>query len=282
MQLRIQPSLAAAVMLSTAALLRTAAANVLFEGSLDVSQSEGSKDPVVKAHMSGLPSSVLDLGSHTFGGNVLHPSGGRHTTAHWVVVFCPSWFEPCQQMEEPFKSMAAEWQGTLNRALLTREVRFARVDCASEKVLCNEEDVDQYPMVHHYFHGDRVATWRGSRGDNLKRLKKWLGQQLKSAAPATPAAGQEAADFRAILRSYVVPPGERAVDVLLVLLVLGLNVRLICSNPGLSRKAPGGDRCACQPAGSAKPGDTAQSRGAAGVARFLPDQWHKDRRAMEL
>lgn len=53
---------------------------------------------------------VPELNRVTFDGNVL--SGAPHV-AHWIVSFCPAWWDPCQKIEGPFTGMGVEWQRPL-------------------------------------------------------------------------------------------------------------------------------------------------------------------------
>lgn len=234
--------------------------------------------PMTKAN----PYSLLELNRHTLAGNILRPSDGHHNAAHWVVVFCPGWWEPCQAFSEPFMQIGAERQRTLNTALFTQEVRFAKVDCATEKVLCNEQGVEQYPTVHHYSGGGRVATWRGGRQGDVKSFTKWVNKQLHAVAKDAASAEGTSSDFRRMLISNFAP-GERIWDVLIVTVVLALNIRLICRNPELGpkpRSRPRGDEKTQLPA-QASQGVPAGRAGAAGATRFFPDAW-SDRTSFEL
>eukprot|EP00435_Cladocopium_sp_Y103_P060543 s428_g22.t1 len=74
-----------------------------------------------------------------FSGNARTAMGGG--AEQWMVAFCASWWEPCEELHVIFEQLAAKWQGKLNtqdRDFIAK-VRFATVDCATDKVLCNEE-----------------------------------------------------------------------------------------------------------------------------------------------
>jgi len=247
-----------------------AAATATGQEVVSVAEAKGVEAVVASA----VRTSVLELNRFTFGGNVLQQDT-RHA-AHWVVAFCPSWWEPCQNLEGPYAELSRQWEGTLNTALLTKEVRFAMVDCASDKVLCNEQDVESYPTVHRYHKGQRVASWSGGRRDDPARLAKWLGGQLAklAAEPAPSLTG----DFQEAFWGYLIP-GDRAIDLLLVLLVLGLNFRAVSRNPELWRKACIAAR---QPEAAAGPCDEAVQQGRPGVARFLPEAWANARPSLRL
>ncbi|CAK0845415.1 unnamed protein product, partial [Prorocentrum cordatum] len=91
---------------------------------------------------------VLHLGRRTFAQTVL-PST-RYPVENWVVMFCYSWYEPCQSIADPYSAWSREWEGKLNQDLFTTSVRFATVDCATDKELCNDQEVEGYPHVKQY------------------------------------------------------------------------------------------------------------------------------------
>jgi len=210
-----------------------------------------------------LLSPTLKLNRMNFHGNVLQSKGSKDLIGQWFVSFCPSWWEPCQRLEAPFAEMTITWENQLNTALLTKDVRFAAVDCAIDKVLCNEQGVETYPTVHRYRDGKRIASWSGGRRDDPERLAKWLQRQLANAGhPAPPV------DSSFHFKLSQLTPGGRTLDFILVFGVLALNFRAVCNNPGLSQKQP---RAASthQAARSEQP---VQAR-IPGTARFLPDAW---------
>jgi len=239
---------------------------------VNVGTANDAEEPVVSA----LHASTLELNRFTFGGNVLRHDGSGSHVAHWVVAFCPSWWEPCQNLEGPYAELSRQWEGTLNTALLTKEVRFAMVDCASDKVLCNEQAVESYPTVHHYQSGQRVASWSGGRKDDPERLAKWLRAQLtKPAAEPVPSL---ATDLQGALQRYLMP-SDSAIDFLLVLSVVCFNFWTISRNPRLWQKSPFAAR---QPEVAAEPHNGATEQGPAGVARFLPEAWADARPSLKL
>lgn len=124
-------------------------------------------------------SSVLLLNKHIFNQNVYEQSSDE--VVHWIVHFCVSWWEGCHGFEEPYRSMASEWHDRVNTDLLKNEVRFAAVDCAVDKVLCNAEEVWDYPTVNHYTSGAKVAAWSTERDDvkqKVSKLSTWLWTRL--------------------------------------------------------------------------------------------------------
>jgi len=127
-------------------------------------------------------SNVTLLNRFTFEGNVIQGNG--RAVDHWAVLFCVDWFEPCMTMRTLFEDLASFYEEELNSdAILSSTVRFAYVDCAVDKPLCNTQDVDGYPSVVHYFEHGQTGLWGGTVED-MHRLKKenqlpnWLERQF--------------------------------------------------------------------------------------------------------
>jgi len=233
---------------------------------------------------------ALRLNAHTFSGNVLRKPMDEHVE-HWVVSFCPNWWEPCQNLALPFDQLGLQWERKLNTGLLTKTVRFATVDCATDKVLCNQQRVEQYPTVHHYRHGKRAATWVGGRATDAEKLAKFLVKRLGAEAPtgSVEAAPASAARGRSLRERFA--PGDRALDLALLAAVLCLNAWAVFSNPRLwqpsfgasqdtSKCAPASTASAAWATGSASATSTADSPRS--VQRFLPRDWSERRASMEL
>lgn len=115
---------------------------------------------------------VAYLNRHIFAGNVLKPLGGG--VEQWVVSFCPRWWQPCQQLEQTFVEAARHWQSELNTDPSVLRVRFAQVDCAVDKVLCNEQHVTTYPMVAIYRGGIQIGLKGIAREQSVTALEQFL------------------------------------------------------------------------------------------------------------
>mmetsp|Transcript_88929 Transcript_88929/g.247048 ORF Transcript_88929/g.247048 Transcript_88929/m.247048 type:complete len:257 (+) Transcript_88929:110-880(+) len=135
----------------------------------------GEDSVVTKSHQPTL----APLSRRTFNGSVLE----HDWVQHWVVLFCVDWYPPCDLVQQPYRSLSEHYDRTLNNGTVFRDVvRFAIVDCAADKVLCNEQFVDEYPTVARYRRGQQAATWVGGRGkDTPKKLSEWLHKEI--AAP---------------------------------------------------------------------------------------------------
>lgn len=216
-----------------------------------------------EAAFGSLLSPTLKLNRLNFRGNVLQSQGSKDLVGQWFVSFCPAWWEPCQRLEVPWAELTSMWESQLNTALLNKEVRFAAVDCAIDKVLCNEQAVETYPTVHRYRDGKRIASWSGGRRDDPERLAKWLQRQLANAGSPEPGADT---GFHVKLSQLM--PGGRALDFILVFGVLALNFRAICNNPGLSQKHP---RAVSTQQAARR--ETPVQVCIPSTARFLPDAW---------
>lgn len=129
--------------------------------------------------MQGRPN-VVQLNRQTFGGNVLAQEG---YSRHWMVLFCVDWYPPCQALDAPYMGMAENYSQVLNKNVLFENfVRFGSVDCAVDKVLCNEQSIQTYPVVAHYAEGQQLKQWTGgSEQRDQKSFRKWLHNELLDA-----------------------------------------------------------------------------------------------------
>mmetsp|Transcript_138501 Transcript_138501/g.196034 ORF Transcript_138501/g.196034 Transcript_138501/m.196034 type:complete len:221 (-) Transcript_138501:259-921(-) len=123
---------------------------------------------------------VAYLNRHIFAGNVLKPLGGG--VEQWVVSFCPRWWQPCQQLEQTFLEAARHWQSELNTDPSMLRVRFAQVDCAVDKVLCNEQHVTTYPMVALYRGGIQIDLKGIAREQTVTALEQFLKTNVQRVA----------------------------------------------------------------------------------------------------
>lgn len=122
--------------------------------------------------------SIVPLNSRIFAGNVLKGEWADN----WVVLFCVDWYAPCQNIERRFQAKASEHHRRLNEgALMKNVVRFAYVDCATDKVLCNEQLVEEYPTVVHYKRGEREDAWSGDGPKAPHQLSMFLITTLADA-----------------------------------------------------------------------------------------------------
>lgn len=123
---------------------------------------------------------ALRLNSRTFGGNVLRRE--EPIAEHWIVLFCYSWYPPCQAFQVPYMGFAEKYSEALNNdTLFSNFVRFAAVDCAIDKVLCNEQEVEGYPTVSHYAAGELRSQWTGGDVEkDAKRVRQWLDKEIVS------------------------------------------------------------------------------------------------------
>jgi len=117
----------------------------------------------------------------TFKGNV-HAEGP--TAEHWIVMFCVNWWGTCQALRETYSQQAFSHETRINaNAVLLPRVRFAEVDCAVDKVLCNEQSVENYPTIAHYHGSTKISSWTiNSRNTEAqaRRISKYLDTETQS------------------------------------------------------------------------------------------------------
>jgi len=158
-----------------------------------ISLGDASKDgsETVDGGIVDLIDPVMRLNRFSFHKAVIEDD--TNDVANWIVLFCPAWYEPCQALEPIYRQLTEKWQGQLNSALLSQEVRFAAVDCATEKETCNTQNVGMnYPFIAHYRKNQQVAVWRGKSFEaDEQRLVGWLQKRLGGAASAPGASESE-------------------------------------------------------------------------------------------
>lgn len=149
------------------------------------------------------------LNRFTFAGNVLENTGD--IVEDWVVMFCPSWHEKCQSLLPSFELLGVQWEDKLNTAVMSSKVRFAKVDCATEKSLCVSLDIDDYPSVVHYKQQNRVNAWLGGAPGLVRWVKEEL-QPPKRRAKARPS-GSDHSKLEKALDQAIEQATNKPVDV---------------------------------------------------------------------
>jgi len=120
---------------------------------------------------------VTKLNRFILKGNIFDGTGDK--VDHWIVMFCPGWHDKCQGLLPSYELLGVQWENKLNKDLMTSRVRFAKVDCATEKALCVSLDIDDYPSVVHYHGKQRVNSWHGG----APGLVRFVKQELEGTQP---------------------------------------------------------------------------------------------------
>lgn len=175
------------------------------EDDIELFLDEESSSPLPGQNLHPFSSeNVTLLNRYIFEPNVLQGRG--RPADHWVVHFCVDWYEPCMSMSVLFDDLASHWEEQLNAdSVMSNTVRFAYVDCAVDKVLCNTQEVDGYPTIVHYKQGHASGYWMGTVEEmqsvpEQKKLPKWLERRL-TADPQVAGAPQ-AASFAKLLAKH--------------------------------------------------------------------------------
>jgi len=208
------------------------------------------------------------LNRFTFKGNVLEGTGD--IVEHWIVMFCSGWHEKCQGLLPSYELLGVQWENKLNKAVMSTSVRFAKVDCATEKALCVSLDIDDYPSVVHYHNQQRIASWHGGAPGLVRFVKQELeGKKKRPSRASTPAqsrkssvceeasqplvsatTGEQWGPFlRAVCLSLLVVAAARSVWVLLSARV-SRNMKSLQTGPTMSQqlyRAPSTSVTACLP-----------------------------------
>jgi len=218
---------------------------------------------------------LVHLNAVNFDQSVLMQS--NNGVQRWVVLFCLGWYDTCAAMDRPFMSLAQDWENRLNTDLLSTEVRFATVDCATDRVLCNEQGIHQFPKVM-LFHDHRAAaswTSSGSLKQITSSLAAWAQKQLYPiVASRSGASTDETVDNLSFLdwaRSMIPGRNDFGLDVFVLVLVMLGNAWVVSRNPQFCPK----------PKVITKT-ETTYVAEPQSIGRFLPEDWARERPHLEL
>mmetsp|Transcript_6872 Transcript_6872/g.13146 ORF Transcript_6872/g.13146 Transcript_6872/m.13146 type:complete len:273 (+) Transcript_6872:69-887(+) len=271
-----------ALSMALAALLFFMPPNRAAAGIIDVEDKEIEQQKSRAASLVDLDDPVLHLNRFSFHKTVLEEQS-RNQVKNWIVLFCPAWFEPCQALDPHYRRIASHWQEHLNKALLSTEVRFAAVDCATEKALCNTQNVGMnYPMVWHYRDHEQVASWNGqSIKTDSSQLMHFLTQEFANKGDDSAPQTDEDNDFQEEDEAS----GVRK-DLLLIFVAIAGNALVISRSQSHSNETPR-NTGACEEAAPEKPARTLAARATAArdgesISRLLPKEWTRDRPSIEL
>jgi len=225
------------------------------------------------------------LNRFIFQGNVLEGTGDL--VDHWIVMFCPSWHDKCQGLLPSFELLGVQWENKLNKDVMSSSVRFAKVDCATEKGLCVSLDVDDYPSVVHYRNQQRVASWHGGAPGLVRFVKQEIEgpkQKRRPKAAAKPKVESScAADGAAATETLA--EAEGGLSVLLqwmqfaatswrtLCFVLALLAGARAAMLLIPRRAAPEKRCA---------GEKRHAVPSSRLQACLPREWARERRSIEL
>jgi hypothetical protein len=123
---------------------------------------------------------VVDLNRFNFHNSVLQD--GHDQPVHWIIRFCHDWYVPCEHLTSVFTETALGIESRLNaNDQFQTTVRFADVDCSTNKPLCNEVADYHFPQIIH-FHGQaRYSDWKGggNLNSNTESFLRWMDKQAQ-------------------------------------------------------------------------------------------------------
>lgn len=215
---------------------------------------------------------LVHLNEVSFDKSVLMDS--NNGVRRWVVLFCLGWYDTCAAFERPFMEFARDWENRLNTDLLSTEVRFATVDCATDRVLCNEQGIHQFPKVVMYEDHHAGASWTssGTLKQIISSLESWGRKQLDPIM-ASRSTDESDEDLSFLDWAHSMIPGRNdfGLDIFVLLLVMLGNAWIVSRNPEL--------RAEHKPEKNPEPTvpEAPQS-----IGRFLPEDWATERPHLDL
>jgi hypothetical protein len=122
---------------------------------------------------------IVLLNRFNFRNNVM--SSRDDEVEHWIIRFCHEWYSPCTRMLPAYKELARKSEQALNLDSLQTTVRFAEVDCSTDKPLCKDQGAEAYPELIHFHRGRQVSKWiamEGGREDDVKEMNEWMRDKV--------------------------------------------------------------------------------------------------------
>jgi len=100
---------------------------------------------------------------------------------NWVILFCHNWYSPCERIRPAYETMAHDMEKELNQDSMKTVIRFAEVDCSTDKPLCNAQKVETFPTLLHYQRGVISSHWEGHYGGkkDVKEMTEWMEPRSK-------------------------------------------------------------------------------------------------------
>jgi len=172
----ISPFMSIVLMLTLAAVVNVCTAGPVLQGT-----------PKDDTAIAVVQHQVPILNRFTFQGSVRNKA--YDATEEYVIYFCVSWIELCEALRHEYGQIAYRFEEQLNIDLFFNTVRFAYVDCATDKKLCNEEGVDDYPYAVHYRAGNLMSRWVSGQGSR-KEINETMHAFIEQALSKTPLGGQ--------------------------------------------------------------------------------------------
>jgi len=222
---------------------------------------------------------IVLLSRFNFHNNVM--SKRKDEVSHWMVRFCYDWYSPCERITPAYKELAWKTEKQLNygnKDGLQTTVRFADIDCSTDKPLCNALGAESYPKVIHYHHGVKVGEWEGSSGDakDVEEMNLWMDISVEiNILKSSEYGGVSSKDTATSL--------PKDWDFGLVFSVLSLAVTLL-GHSWLVRSRPNGvaeNECS-EPGKDVKKQKRVDAPGPSGLGSMLPEEWVTKASGMQL
>lgn len=246
-------------------------------------KTEEAKPPQVEE---SAPLSVARLNRFLFDGNVIE-CGSDCAADNYIVMFGAPWYGPSKEMTPFFRHTGDQWQNKMNAdSVMRQHLRFAEVDCATDKELCNLEQVDNYPTVVHYRGSRRISVWSPKKAADFDGLDEWIGTtMLESKAAGSGRLFFDERDDReeqASLRAPAAPAWQVALVATVMVGFVGGNVGIVLQAAGLTPFSDAAESNADTLEDAELKKEDVPAPELEGLARYLPSEWAEDRGTIDL
>jgi len=214
---------------------------------------------------------IVLLSRFNFQENVM--SKREDQVEHWMIRFCHDWYSPCERILPAYKELAWKTEKDLNQEGLKTIVRFADIDCSTDKPLCNEQNAETFPKIIHYGKGKNIGEWEGGNGklSDQEEMKEWMEIQVKKILKAKVEESQGVASKDAKTTALLTQENLSLVwSVLSIVVTLLAHTWLVRSRPHGPAAKKEGNESSKDLQKAKKPVD---SPGPSGMGSMLPEEW---------
>ncbi|XP_028118354.1 protein disulfide-isomerase 5-1-like [Camellia sinensis] len=122
---------------------------------------------VVVSNLLTIESELITLTADTFNDKV------KKKDTAWFVQFCIPWCKHCKKLGSLWKDLGKTMEGE-------DEIEIGRVDCSTDKPVCNKVDIHSYPTFKLFYNGEEVVKYQGPR--DVESLKIFVLEEVEKAA----------------------------------------------------------------------------------------------------
>eukprot|EP00746_Dinoflagellata_sp_MGD_P002940 gnl/MRDRNA2_/MRDRNA2_105742_c0_seq1.p1 gnl/MRDRNA2_/MRDRNA2_105742_c0~~gnl/MRDRNA2_/MRDRNA2_105742_c0_seq1.p1 ORF type:complete len:463 (-),score=96.65 gnl/MRDRNA2_/MRDRNA2_105742_c0_seq1:75-1463(-) len=208
---------------------------------------------------------------------------------NWIIRFCHDWYSPCERMLPAYKTMARDVEKQLNQNSMKTVVRFAEIDCSTDKPLCNDQGAESFPKLIHYHRGQQMSAWEGASGKerDVKEMNEWMASQSKKILEQTSQTVAGTVTAKDKIKSLLCATGDLSwiFSVSMMIAAFFWHIWLVRDRADVDAKA-GGSTTRKDAEKDAQPpyecSKHVEVLGPSGLGSMLPEEWVSTQSARDL